>query len=86
MDYSRIKLLSFDCYGTLIHWRKSEADILEPFFRNLKVAPGRDELYKVFLNADRRLTGAAYKPYREILAENVEQMAAELNTSLPLGS
>jgi 2-haloacid dehalogenase len=83
MDYSKIKLLSFDCYGTLIDWRKSVLDILEPFFRDLHVSFSRDELFTAFLEADRRLTGAAFMPYREILAEIIQHMANAAKVTIP---
>ena len=86
MDYTRIRLLSFDCYGTLIDWRKGVMDILEPFFRDLQAGTGRDELFKAFLHADRRMTAGVYKPYRELLSETVEDIAASLNVILPGGS
>lgn len=86
MDYSRIRLLSFDCYGTLIDWRKGVLDILEPFFRDLKVRTDRHEILEAFFEADRETTGAVYRPYREILAESVESTAAGLNVSIPPGS
>lgn len=86
MDYSNIKLLSFDCYGTLIDWQKSVLDILEPFFNKYQVTYSRDELFTAFLEADRRLTGTDYMLYREILAEIVLLMAGDLKISIPAGS
>jgi 2-haloacid dehalogenase len=83
MDYSKIRLLSFDCYGTLIDWRKSVLDILEPFFKEHTISFSRDRLFTAFLEADRRLTGAAYIPYREILAEIVRLMSTDLQVSIP---
>ncbi len=86
MDYSRIRLLSFDCYGTLIDWRKSILDILEPLFNETGVVFSRDELFEVFLQADRGMTGSMYMPYREMLAEILLLMADELRVSISHGS
>jgi 2-haloacid dehalogenase len=86
MDYSKIKLLSFDCYGTLIDWEKSVLDILEPFFNEYQVTYSRDELFTAFLEADRRMTGTDYMLYREILAEIVLLMADDMRITIPARS
>ena len=82
MDYSAIRLLSFDCYGTLIDWKKSVLDILGPFFNDFQVTFSREELFAAFLEADRKMTGEDYMPYREILAEIVLRMADDLRISI----
>lgn len=78
MDYSKIKLISFDCYGTLIDWRKGVVEILAPFFGEFFVGFSRKELFEAFLRADRELAGGDYRTYREILAEIVLVIADEL--------
>ncbi|MCK4748505.1 MAG: HAD hydrolase-like protein [Bacteroidales bacterium] len=82
MDYSAIRLLSFDCYGTLIDWKKSVLDILEPFFNDFQVTFSREELFAAFLEADRKIIAEDYLPYREILAEIVLRMADNLRISI----
>ena len=81
MEYSRIRLLSFDCYGTLIDWQKSILDILEPVF-NFQHIFSREELFKAFLHADKKMTGGDYLPYRQILGEIVLQMAEDLRIAI----
>jgi len=82
MDLSAVKLLSFDCYGTLIDWKKGVLDILEPFFNEFQLDFSREELFEAFLNGDRSLEAGEYIPYREILAEIVLFMADELRVSI----
>jgi len=82
MDYSKIKLLSFDCYGTLIDWQKSVTDILTPFFNQFQVEFDRKEIFETFLEADRELESGEYMTYREILAEIVLYMADKLRISI----
>ena len=82
MDYSKIRLLSFDCYGTLIDWQKAVQDILEPFFNQYGLSFTREEIFEAFLRADRKLEGDKYLPYREILAEIVLMIADELRISI----
>ena len=82
MDYQKIRLLSFDCYGTLIDWKESILSILESFFRDTPLNFSREELFGAFLEADRRMITDKYLPYREILAQVIELMAEDLRFSI----
>jgi 2-haloacid dehalogenase len=82
MDYKKIRLLSFDCYGTLIDWKESVLSILESFFRDSPLSFSREELFGAFLEADRKMVSSAYLPYREVLAQVIERMAENLRFSL----
>jgi len=82
VDYSRIKLLSFDCYGTLVDWQQCVTDILTPFFNQFQVEFSRKEIFETFLEADRQLESGDYMPYREILAGIVIYMADKLRISI----
>lgn len=59
--------VSFDCYGTIVDWRKG-------LFARLDVALGaldkgeRDRLFQAFLVEEQRLEAGPYRPYREVLA------------------
>ncbi len=78
MDYSRIRLLSFDCYGTLVDWKKSVAAILLPVFGVHRSELDAETLFNAFLRSDRKLEKGPYKPYREVLAEIVQGLGNEL--------
>jgi 2-haloacid dehalogenase len=82
MDYQRIRLLSFDCYGTLIDWKESVLNILESFFKDTPLRFSREELFRTFLNADRKMISNSNLPYREILAQVIELMAEDLRFSI----
>jgi len=82
MDYQKIRLLSFDCYGTLIDWKESVLSILESFFRDTPLSYSREELFRSFLEADRKMITDNYLPYREILAQVIELMAEDLRFSI----
>ena len=81
-DYKEIRLLSFDCYGTLIDWKESVLNILESFFKGFPITFGRDELFGAFLVADRKMISDNYIPYREVLANVLDLMADELGISI----
>lgn len=82
MDYQKIRLLSFDCYGTLIDWKESVLGILESFFEDTPLNFSREELFRAFLKADRKMITDNYLPYREILAQVIELMAEDLRFSV----
>ncbi len=86
MDFKKIRLLSFDCYGTLVDWKKSVLDILGPLFGESGISFSREELFKAFLKADRSMTGSPYMPYREVLGDTLLRMADELRVSIPPAS
>ena len=82
MDYRKISLLSFDCYGTLIDWKESVLNILKSFFADSPMHYSREELFRAFLEADRAKISDTYRSYREILAEVFEAMAEDLRFSM----
>jgi 2-haloacid dehalogenase len=82
MDYKKIRLLSFDCYGTLIDWKESVLSILEAYFKDSPLHFSREDLFGAFLEADRKMISDQYRPYREILAEVFEMMGEELRFSI----
>ena len=69
MDFTRFKVLTFDCYGTLIDW---ETGILGALNRAL-AAHGRtipaQELLAVYADIEPQIQSEGYKLYREVLAE-----------------
>lgn len=75
------KWISFDCYGTLVDWRTGMQNSLEI------VAPNHGS---ALVALHRRIEGdiemhEPYRPYREVLAESVRRMAAELHVVLNPG-
>lgn len=82
MDFTKIKLISFDCYGTLIDWQKAVQDIMEPYFNQFSVEFSREEIFAAFLRADARLEAGKFMAYREVLCEIVLSIADELRISV----
>jgi 2-haloacid dehalogenase len=81
MDFSRFRIISFDCYGTLIDW---ETGILGAFH---SVFPRVDDrkvltLYSEFEPA---IQAHGYKTYRLVLREVLANIAAALGEEVPSG-
>jgi len=74
--------ITFDCYGTLVDWRTGMQHSLEI------IAPGKG---LALTSVHRRVEGEIeinepYRPYREVLAESVRRMSAELGVRIGAGS
>ena len=82
MDFNQFKLISFDCYGTLIDWKKSLMDIMNPFITRHKLNISKDQLFDLFLKADQMSICENYKPYHDVLVSIMDEMGKELNINL----
>jgi len=82
MNFRQFEILSFDCYGTLIDWKKSILDILIPVMKEYHPDISRDELFQLFLEADHKFVGVDYLPYRDILAYIMDEIGKKLNLNL----
>jgi 2-haloacid dehalogenase len=67
LDFSRFKVLSFDCYGTIIDWERGIIDALIGVFMAHRVNAGRDELLELFGSLEAKAEASEYVPYRTVL-------------------
>jgi 2-haloacid dehalogenase len=77
IDFGRIEVLTFDCYGTLIDW---EAGMLTAMRRVLDprgVRPEDDDLLEAYARHEARIEAKAFRPYREVLGEAFAAVCAE---------
>lgn len=75
IDWTQVRALSFDCYGTLINWERGILNALEPWvsrFGAAKVLAGFGAIEPDLEHANPNW------PYRQIVAEVHRQMAREL--------
>jgi 2-haloalkanoic acid dehalogenase type II len=79
----RFEVVTFDCYGTLVDW---EDGIAEAFLREAlldEVRLDRDELLAAYHAVERIVERPPHRPYRDVLAQTAEQVAARLGWKLP---
>ena len=69
MNINHIRLITFDCYGTLIDWETGILNALEPVFERHGVHPTRQHIIRTFGDIERRVEAGRYRPYREVLHE-----------------
>ncbi len=68
IDFARVEVLTFDCYGTLIDWETGILDALRPL-----VGDGADDdsLLECFARHETAAEAQPWRPYREILADSL---------------
>ncbi len=76
MKLSDFKVLTFDCYGTLIDWESGMIAALSPLTERLAHRPARNEILEAHgrIEAAQQLATPA-KPYRELLAIVYKRLA-----------
>ena len=82
MDFEQYQIISFDCYGTLIDWKKAVLNILGSVISKYHIEVEREALFTMFLEADRSVIADEYKTYREILTDITGLIAQKLSINL----
>jgi 2-haloacid dehalogenase len=77
IDYEPFEVLTFDCYGTLIDW---ESGIATAMTEALGDHP-REQLLELFGRHEHQAE-VPYRLYREVLAETLRNVAAELGVTV----
>ena len=78
MKLTQFKVLTFDCYGTLIDWESGIFNALVPLARKAKVSEPRDQLLQKFAkheSAQEEATPAM--PYSQLLSVVFKRLARE---------
>ena len=85
LDLARFQALTFDCYGTLIDWETGLLGAL----RGIAAAHGAraddERLLRLFAEAEGAIEAGPYLPYREVLGQALERIAASLGFPLAEG-
>lgn len=80
IDFSSIRAMTFDCYGTLIDWETGILGAVEPILRR----HGADALWtpervlSLYARFEREIERGPYMPYRLVLREVMSRFAREL--------
>jgi 2-haloacid dehalogenase len=84
MRLSDFKVLTFDCYGTLIDWESGLYSALQPLLRAARIAAGREEALAQF--AQHEAAQQAATPgmlYPQLLAEVHRRLARQWLVTIP---
>src|ERR1700734_1982231 len=82
MRLSNFRVLTFDCYGTLIDWETGIYSALQPLLARVSRSISRDNLLETFVRheADQEAATPAM-PYSELLAVVHERLARHWDVS-----
>lgn len=77
VDLSSIRLITFDCYGTLIDWESGILRSLRTLLRN--PAEDNDTLLNLYAEIEAQIEGGPYMNYRAVLGRTAEEIGRRLN-------
>lgn len=78
MDFDAIRLITFDCYGTLIDWESGMLAALRPIFSRSGRKITDAQLLEHYGEAEAELEAGPYLPYRQVLSLAAQQMGRSL--------
>jgi 2-haloacid dehalogenase len=67
LDFTRFRILTFDCYGTLIDWESGIFAALRPILSAHKKTLSDSALLRLYSELEATAEGREFRPYREIL-------------------
>jgi 2-haloacid dehalogenase len=78
MEFEAIRLITFDCYGTLIDWESGMLDSLRSMFFHQGERPEDAELLSAYGDVEAEIEAGPYLPYRQVLSRTVQEMGRRL--------
>lgn len=70
LDFESFRVLTFDCYGTLINWEAGILGCLRPLLQSHGRTPPDAQILDLYASFELEQEGGTYLPYRRVL-ENV---------------
>jgi len=72
LDFDSFRVLTFDCYGTLIDWESGILAALRPVLRAHGVAPDGEEILELYARLESEAETGEYRTYRDVLRRVVD--------------
>ncbi len=85
LDSSSIRLITFDCYGTLIDWETGMLAAMRPLFRRDGLEIGDAQLLEAYGEVEVELESGPYVRYREVLSHSLHEMGRRLGVKITAG-
>jgi 2-haloacid dehalogenase len=82
MDVTGIRLITFDCYGTLIDWETGMLSMLRQLFSRTSPAIPNAKLLELYGEAEAENEGGPYQRYRAVLSQTVQTMGTRLGVQV----
>jgi 2-haloacid dehalogenase len=78
MSFDSIRLITFDCYGTLIDWENGMLASLRPLFSRDGRKTDDTRLLELYGEIEAELEAGPYLPYRQVLAQTAQEIGRRL--------
>src|ERR1051325_8412034 len=80
--FESIRLITFDCYGTLVDWESGMLAVLRPLFSRDSGSVSDLQLLKLYGEIEAELESGAYLRYRQILAKTALEIGRRLSIEI----
>jgi len=78
LDFTRFRVITFDCYGTLIDWETGIFSALRPILAAHGKQSTDAEILELYSELEAGAEGGAYRPYRQVLESVVRGFGERL--------
>jgi 2-haloacid dehalogenase len=78
----RARVLTFDCYGTLVDWRAGLTAALDDLFGPLP-RERMNEIFTAYLTTEALVESGSYRSYREVLSTVLSELAWQFDLDIP---
>jgi 2-haloacid dehalogenase len=75
LNFDSYRVLTFDCYGTLIDWRNGILGALSPLLAEHGVAVEDDQILQTYAEIEAEIQAGPYKSYASVLRELAVKLA-----------
>ncbi len=77
LDFDRYRVLTFDCYGTLIDWETGILSALQPLFAERGITVSDEQILELYGSFESAAEKGEYRPYRMVLRNVVVEFGRE---------
>ncbi len=85
LDFSRFRVITFDCYGTLVDWETGILNALRPILSAHGAILESVEILRLYGDLEALAEASEYRPYREVLKDVVRGFGDRLGFSATPG-
>lgn len=82
MTFEPIRLITFDCYGTLIDWENGMLAALRPILSRDGRRVADTQILKLYGEIEAELESGPYIPYRQVLAQSAQELGRRVGTEV----
>ena len=79
MPFESIRLITFDCYGTLIDWENGMLAALRPLLSRDGRNVSDSQILELYGEIEAELESGPYLPYRQVLAQTAQEIGHRLD-------